>query len=163
MSFIKKVLSEKLKHVLWLTVVVLLAIYLLFGLKYKLVWTNGTSMEPTIQDREMLVALRVGKNWSPSRYDIVVIQDSDRVWPRERITKRIIGLGGERIKIQDGYFYINGKKLKGDSYGSHNLDFEIKEITIPKGCVFVIGDNRNDSMYGLFLIEEVTGEVINVY
>ena len=159
MSFIKKVLSKKIKHVLWLIVAILLTLYAVIGREYRLIWNYGESMEPTIMHNDILITHKVGENWVPSRYDVVVIRDSET---RGKINKRIIGLPSEKISYKDGYFYVNDKKLKNDHFGDHNVNLFIDDFTVPKNCIFVIGDNRDDSMYGIYMIKEVVSEVINL-
>ena len=64
--------------------------------------------------------------------------------------KRVIGLPGETLSFKNGYTYVNGEKLD-ESYlptqGITTLPDSIadKTFTVPEGCVFVMGDNRNDS------------------
>lgn len=156
MSFVKKVSLKDLRHVLWLVVAILLTIYLILGRKYDFLFVYGHSMEPTYKNGSSIICEINNKNWYPSRYDVVVVMDSKN---RENLTKRIIGLEGETVECRNGLFYINDKQLENDTFGNEE-DLFIKKIKIPKGCVFVIGDNRNDSMYGIFLLEEIKGEVI---
>jgi len=157
MSFIKKVFLKQLRHVLWLIVVILLTLYLVLGRNYRLIWNYGESMEPAIMHNDILITYKVDECWTPSRYDIIVIRDSE-TWGK--INKRIIGLPGEKVFYKDGYFYIDGKKLESDKYGDHKVNLFIDEFTVPKGCVFVIGDNRDYSMYGIYMVREVVAEVI---
>ena len=61
--------------------------------------------------------------------------------------KRIIGLPGERVKIQDGQIYINGSVLE-ESYGKEKIQdpgVAAKEIQLGTDEYFVLGDNRNAS------------------
>jgi len=169
MSFIKKVFINELRHVLWLIVAILLTIYVVLGRDYSVLVVHGESMEPTYEDKSFLITEKINpKKWHPSRYDIVIIKDSE---DGDRLAKRIIGLQGETVEHKDGYFYVDGEKLRSDTYGRQTHDYTlrkggnrihlfIKKFTIPKGCVFVIGDNRGESMYGTYLIEEVKSEVI---
>lgn len=63
--------------------------------------------------------------------------------------KRIIGLAGEHIKIENGKVYINGKLLD-EPYLKENVSTPqngaFYDVIIPEGCVFVMGDNREASM-----------------
>lgn len=62
--------------------------------------------------------------------------------------KRVIGLPGEHIKIANGKVYINGEELKED-YLQSTVKTEptgaFSDLTVPEGCVFVMGDNRPGS------------------
>ena len=169
MSFIKKVFLKELRHVLWLIVAILLTIYLVLGRNYSVLMVHGESMEPTYENKSFLITEKINpKKWEPSRYDIVIIKDSD---DGEKIAKRIIALEGETVEHKDGYFYVNDKRLDTDTYGKQTYDRYLRSMgnrihlfigkfTVPKGCIFVIGDNRGHSMYGTYLIEEVKSEVL---
>jgi signal peptidase I len=156
MSFIKKVLLEELRGVLWLIVAALLTIYLVLGRNYSVLMVHGQSMEPTYENRSFVIADKTKDTWTPTRFDVVIVEDSET---GEKLAKRIIALGGETVHHKDGAFYVNGKKLEEDVHekGEHLF---IEKTKIPRGCIFVIGDNRGDSMFGIFMIEEVRGEVI---
>ena len=83
--------------------------------------------------------------------------------------KRVIGLPGEKIKINNGNIYINGKKLDESSYLNSNVKtdtkiFELSEVQIPDDCIFVLGDNREESAdsryFGCIPINKIEGKVI---
>lgn len=63
--------------------------------------------------------------------------------------KRVIGLPGERVKIENGKVYINGEELKEDYLDSSVKTYSERgaftDITVPQGTVFVMGDNRPHS------------------
>ena len=169
MSFIKKVFLKELRHVLWLIVAILLTIYLVLGRNYSVLMVHGESMEPTFENRSFLITeKRDPKTWSPTRYDVVIIKDSI---DGDKLAKRIIALEGETVEHKNGFFYINDKKLESDTYGKQTHDRNlrtmgnrvhlfIEKFTVPKGCVFVVGDNRDYTMYGTYLIEEIKSEVL---
>ena len=61
--------------------------------------------------------------------------------------KRIIGVAGDKIKIEDGKVYRNGKKVE-EYYLAKGIETNGKtfsDITVPENCVFVMGDNREAS------------------
>ena len=59
--------------------------------------------------------------------------------------KRIIGVPGDRVAITGGELYLNGEKLDESAYWEDLIWGDMAEITVPEDCVFVMGDNRNDS------------------
>ena len=130
----------------------LLYLLVIIGLAYLIVTfvgqrtrVSGQSMETTLQDGDNLIVDKISYRFhDPSRYDIIVFP-----YKYEENTfyiKRIIGLPGEIV--QDGYTYINGKKLTSDIYGREVMDEPgIAEEPIKLGSdeYFVLGDNRNHS------------------
>lgn len=103
------------------------------------------SMENTIMTGDRVVGNRLSyltKN--PERYDVIIFKYPDD--ESQLFIKRIIGLPGETVEIRDGHIYIDGSSEPLE-------DVETKEYmvgnygpyTVPEGCYFVMGDNRNDS------------------
>ena len=80
------------------------------------------------------------------------------------IIKRVIGIGGDHIDIKDNQVYLNGKLLEEDYINGVMTNNEDMSIDIPEGKVFVMGDNRNNSLdsrrLGYFdFDEDVIGKV----
>ena len=82
--------------------------------------------------------------------------------------KRVIGLPGEHVKLQDGKVYINDVELE-ESYLDENvytapLQGVYTDITVPEGCVFVLGDNREYSTdsrrFGCIPLEKIESKVL---
>ena len=80
--------------------------------------------------------------------------------------KRVIGIAGDHIQIQDGKVFLNGEELKED-YLSENVVTESKVFTdfiVPEGYVFAMGDNRSKSQdcraFGCVPIGKVEGVVV---
>ena len=103
----------------------------------------GLSMEPRIRSGEYVLvntfAYRFG---APRRRDIVAFHhESDA---RAVFIKRVIGLPGDRIRIDHGQVYLNGAKLE-EPYVRHSDDRSYAEVTVPQLAVYVLGDNRAQS------------------
>lgn len=65
---------------------------------------------------------------------------------KELYIKRIIGLPGETINIVNGKVYIDGKKTPlDDSFCPETPIGDFGPYTVPEGCYFMLGDNRNCS------------------
>lgn len=88
---------------------------------------------------------------------------------RRTYVKRIIGIGGDRIQIKDGNVYLNGILLDEDYLTKDTITKNgfYSDIIVPEGYVFVMGDNRNESMdsrkFGCIPIEKIDGVVIFRY
>lgn len=126
---------------------------------------DGSSMEPTLSDRDRLWLDKLSYRFSePGRGDIVVFD-----MPGERYIKRVIGLPGERVWSQDGIVYVDGKRVEED----YVLDKirrggDFGPVTVPEGSVFVLGDNRNNSddsrgTVGMLDIDKIIGKVVFRY
>ena len=147
-----------------------------FGYHYRLVYIDGISMEPTYGDSQWSLEQRkrsLSKNWVPDRFDVIT------VWSEKyqcTLCKRVIGLPGETIEVRDGIIYINNNKLV-DTFGKGKMVFLKKEDpttgevwwkdydnieprVIGLGYVWVVGDNREDSIFGEFPINKIRGKVI---
>ena len=103
------------------------------------------SMENTIMTGDRVFGNRLAYKFSdPKRFDIIIFKYPDD--ESQLFIKRIIGLPGETVDIHDGNIYINGSDTPLE-------DVDIKEpmegsfgpYTVPEGCYFVMGDNRNNS------------------
>ena len=107
---------------------------------------DGSSMEPMLTDGDNLIVDKITYRFaSPKRYDIIVFPF--RYKENTYYIKRIIGLPGETIQIQDGVIYINDEVLT-ESYGREVMKssgLAEEPIVLGEDEYFVLGDNRNDS------------------
>ena len=110
-------------------------------------YVSGSSMENTLSDGDNLIVDKITYRFTdPQRFDIIVFpfQYGEKVY----YIKRIIGLPGETIRVQDGEIYVDGEILE-ESYGREVMRSSgIAEdpIVLGEDEYFVLGDNRNDSM-----------------
>ncbi len=123
-----------------------MVIFILFLVAVRVVGVSGDSMVPTLNDGDWLMVRSAP--YSPERGDIVIITQP---WERgNALVKRVIGLAGDNIDIDflNGYVYINGEK-QDEEYVRElthiNYDMEFP-LTVPEGHIFVMGDNRNESI-----------------
>lgn len=111
---------------------------------------DGSSMNPTLSNGDNLIVEKLSYRFKdPERFDIIVFppeHDPDKFY-----IKRIIGLPGETVQIDDdGNIYINGEILEED-YGLEtirNPGRAAEPITLGDDEYFVLGDNRNNSTDG---------------
>ena len=80
----------------------------------------------------------------PERFDIVIFKYPDD--ESQLFIKRIIGLPGETVEIIDGKVYIDGSDTPlDDSFTLETPTGNYGPYTVPEGCYFMLGDNRNNS------------------
>ena len=144
----------------------ILAVVLYFGINAVSVRVrvDGFRMNPTLQDGEYILVNRLAyKIGNPVRGDIVVF--SFPMDPRQDLIKRVIGLPGESISVQDGKVMINGIPLEEPYIAAPPIYNGTWEV--PEGQLFVLGDNRNESKdsheWGLLPMENVVGRAILIY
>lgn len=113
----------------------------------------GHSMEPTLSDQDNLLVDKLSyRLHDPKRFDVVVFpyQYADKTY----FIKRIIGLPGETVRIDDtGNIYINDELLM-EAYGKEVIEdpgLARDGITLESDEYFVLGDNRNDSSDSRFV------------
>lgn len=146
-----------------IAIAIILAAFLRYFLFAHII-VDGHSMMPTLKDRDHIIICKMCYNISkPHRFDIVVFHATEKT----DYIKRVIGLPGETVEYKNDVLYINGKPIKEpylDQYkkkttGLLTYNFKTK---VPKGTVFVLGDNRRnsrDSRYiGPIPIDEIIGK-----
>ncbi|EFI42397.1 MULTISPECIES: signal peptidase I [Peptoniphilus] len=106
----------------------------------------GESMYPTLKPNDRLITLVFPLKFkSPNREDIVILDAPDESG-REYI-KRIIGIPGDSVKIENGKVYINDELLS-ENYLDNNIETPIQnqsEWHLSENEFFVMGDNRYNS------------------
>lgn len=124
----------------------------------------GSSMEPTIHDGKIIFVNRIiYKFRKPERGEIVVFRTSNK--PYIYFVKRVIAKEGERVKIVNGYVFINGKKLN-EKYVVYRNKWNMPEIKVKSNHIFVIGDNRgmdiSAHLKGEVSFKNIIGKVIGI-
>jgi len=103
-----------------------------------LVLVKGRSMLNTLRNHELMFVLRYGIFGKPRRFDVVICRYPDR---KQLFVKRVIGMPGERISMEEGQVFINGEPLREDfPMRPHMRGFE--EQVLGENEYFVMGDNR---------------------
>jgi signal peptidase I len=122
---------------------------------------EGSSMVPTFQNNQLLIVNRLAYktldfSWlpgaennaltlgTPRRGDVVVF--IAQTTPAERdFIKRIIGLPGDTVQVKSGHVIVNGVAYD-ESYIESPPTYDYAQAVVPPGKVFVLGDNRNNSL-----------------
>ncbi len=112
---------------------------------YQPVKVEGTSMMPSLEDQERIFVNKFVYRLEPiERGDIVVFR-----YPRDpskSYIKRVIGIAGDRIRIDGGQVYVNGEPLDEDYVPPAYVDARsYPETVVPPDSYFVLGDHRSMS------------------
>ena len=142
----KKVIKEIVEMSMYLLVVLVLT-YLVITFVGQRTEVSGSSMEPTLSDTDNLIVDKLSYRFhNPKRFDIIVFPF--RYSEETYFIKRIIGMPGETVRIDEaGNIYINDKLLE-ENYGREVIQYAgraYEEIELAEDEYFVLGDNRNDS------------------
>ena len=110
---------------------------------------SGHSMEPGLSSGELVMVDTLKyKFFTPDRLDVVIFQKNDST---ENI-KRVVGLPGETVVIQNGRIYINGTLLESDTISNISLaGIAEKPVQLMDDEYFLIGDNADSSEDSRFI------------
>ncbi len=142
----KKLLQEIGQWLFWGAAMMLLAFVAVFcfGIRTSVI---GISMQPTLSNGQEILIDRFSYFFvSPGRGDVVVFLPNGNENSHYYV-KRVVGLPGDTISIQDGYVMIDGIVYEEDGNYDRMEDAGIAatEITLGEDEYFVLGDNRNNS------------------
>lgn len=147
--------------------------FLVMLLLYRPVKVEGTSMMPSLYDQERLFINQFTYKFGIGdikRGDTVVFyfpEDEDAI-PTTSYIKRVIGLPGDTVAVEDGYVIVNGKKLV-ENYvpPEYRDDRSYPPQVVPRNEYFVLGDHRvssNDSRaWGFVPRDKIYGKAVFVF
>ncbi len=125
------------------------AVLLVFRVLLQLAYVPSGSMESTIPTDSLLVSWQLPylvSDPQPQRGDVVTFWNDEN---GKLLVKRVIGLPGEEISFSEGYVYINGDRLAEDYLPVQGITKAAPNkpdsFTVPEGCLFMMGDNREHS------------------
>jgi signal peptidase I len=145
-----------------------------------------SSMENTLYSNERLIIDKLSYNFfEPKRGDIIIfhlgegndtiidytfgslinIISKDNSDENSRLVKRVIGVAGDEVNIEDGYVYINDEKIDEPYVKGETISRELKfPMKVGENQLFVLGDNRNVSKdsrrFGVIDCKQVEGKAI---
>ena len=121
------------------------------------------SMAPTLVPGDHVLVEKLSYRFgSPHRGDLVVFRAPDG---GSLAVKRIVGLAGDRVAIEDGVLAVNGHLQREPYVDQRSVDsVYFGPVVVPAGDVFVMGDNRADSHdsrdYGAVPRRSLVGQVL---
>ncbi|HEX6462113.1 MAG TPA: signal peptidase I [Candidatus Saccharimonadales bacterium] len=146
--------------VILFVVSVVMAATLINAFVFQSYYVEGTSMTPTLQDHDRLIIDKFsrttsaiqGKTYVPERGQIIILDSTfrDRQGKPEQLIKRVIGLPGERISIQNGIITIYNHVSPAGFNIDESLNLSLApafssepiDIVLAKNEIYVVGDNR---------------------
>ncbi len=151
----------------WLGTLLMAIVVILLVMTFFLrqITVKGHSMDDTLQTQDRLVVASF--MYEPKNGDIVVVSHGESY--NEPIIKRVIATEGQRLQInyENDEVIVDGVVLKEDYIKGRTIKLQnptaIPDV-IPKGYVFVMGDNREDSLdsrstrIGLIPVENIIGK-----
>lgn len=132
----------------------------------------GHSMLPTLEDGDQIIVEKITRLFPSGleRGDIVTIDLHEQVDGEEvRVVKRVVGLPGEYVLIQNGKVFINGKALAENYLFSGEITealptADITEVHLAEDEYFVLGDNRGHSrdsrQFGAVARRDILGKLL---
>ena len=125
-----------------------LAVVLVFTFGVRLVTVSGPSMRETLQDGDCLLVVNAPLCGDFAAGDIVILR-RESFRDGEPIVKRVVAAGGQTVDIDfaAGVVYVDGEPLaepyiREPTWTEEGTEFP---LTVPEGCLFLMGDNRNKS------------------
>ncbi len=167
--------SKKGRGLLELLIVLLVAFALVFGLVRPFVvqtfYIPSESMIPTLEVGDRIFVNKFVYRFSePERGDIVVFEKSSGVGDEDLI-KRVIALPGDHVALYEGELYVNFRRLDEPyveyPYTRAAFGGSLGALTVPKGRILVLGDNRTNSRdsryFGPVSMDSIEGEAFAIF
>ena len=145
---------------------------------------DGQSMETTLQNQNRLIIWKLPRTWAritghsyvPKRGDVIVFSDAKLADfgqdPDKQLIKRVIGLPGERVVVSNGVVAVYNSDHPGGFDPDKTLPYgkvistttTDVDVTVPKDSVFVMGDNRGNSLdsrfFGPVQLKNIVGKLV---
>ena len=171
------------------TLIIALVLFLIIETVSARIRVDGESMEPSFSNGNFVIVNKLAYQFGDLQHgDVIVFPSPDNFqqacswslvrWSKTlvgleveercpvRLIKRIIGLPGDKVRVTDGEVFVNDQ-LVDEPYINDITRSEIREVEVPGGSVYVMGDNRNNSSdsryWGPLDAGVILGKAIFVY
>lgn len=136
-------LYQTLRSMAWVVIIIIA----LFTFVVRVTVVDGESMENTFHHGDMVLTWTLG--YSPKQGDVVVL--TQKSFREQSIIKRVIATEGQTVDVDynTSTVYVDGVALD-EPYIKETMRMPyfgegVNHVTIPEGCIYVMGDNRNNS------------------
>ena len=140
--------SFKMDLYFWIQALVFAIVFLilLFTLAGRVIGVRGPSMEPTLQNNDLLILRSIG--YTPKQGDVVVLRKP--TFMPTPIVKRVIATGGQHVTVDYAAHtvYVDGEALDEPYIKEVMVEktgMTVLDVIVPEGSIYVLGDNRNNS------------------
>ncbi|MDI6827353.1 MAG: signal peptidase I [Armatimonadota bacterium] len=131
---------------------------------------RSASMEPTLREGDHILLNKLVYRLRPPRDGEIIVFKAPKSWTAEGVerefVKRLIGVPGDLIAVKNGKLFRNGKPVS-EPYIKEPMNYEMDPIRVPRGKIFVMGDNRNNSndsvKEGLLDSKRILGKSIAIF
>lgn len=135
-------------------------VFLLFSVIAGIAVVQGDSMKPNLTNGSAALFFRLDRSYRPN--DIVIFRPEGK---NETLIKRIAAVAGDKVDIDDktGTFLVNGTAEQGSPAIGKTFSRSggiVFPFTVPNGCVFVLGDNRETALDSRVIGTVGTGDII---
>ncbi|MEA4922009.1 MAG: signal peptidase I [Eubacteriaceae bacterium] len=144
-------------------IIIILVIVLAVTFFIKPIIVKQTSMTPTLQENNYLLASKQAYRFGEPKRGQIIVFPTTVDGEEELYIKRVIGLSGDVIDIKDGEVYVNGKEQNQDYTRDGYTPGDVDGFKVPEGRLYVMGDNRVESRdsrseeIGTVSVDGVTG------
>ncbi len=149
--------AELGKNILIMAVILWIA----FTQVFYLTAAQGTDMYPAILHGDLLLGYRLESSYVKN--DVVAATVAG-----EEVIGRVVAIAGDSVEItEDGYLYVNGTQQTGEiAFPTEPREGQTYPITVPEGCVYLLGDYRTNTTdsrdYGPVETKAVKAKIVSV-
>lgn len=155
-------LAQDIRHLLYKILGICAVVYLIFLSLYGVFQNHDLSMQPAVREGDLVFYYRLDKDFVAG--DSVVVE-----YKGEKQVRRVVAVGGDRVDVTKDGLIINGMQQTEPRAVGETRRYEdgVKfPVTLKKGQVFVLGDNREDTVdsrvYGPVDNKDVCGKVMTI-